>query len=374
MRSRLTIVGSLLLLVSLLGSVPAGNTVAQVEGTPAAPAATPQAALGRALLLQAVLGQPLDSPALVRLSRVTIDPGAELPEIGGADPTFVVMESGRASADVDGAAVLLPASDGDASERIVPSAGERFALRPGDQLALAAGASASLETRSDEGAALLVAAIVMAGAASAEANPIAATTGEGTTMQTLGEGRVDAVPGERAAVTLERFSLEAGLGMPPYAGPALVAVESGGFASTLDAGDVQVWRGDLPGTPPAIPTGGAFTVNAGEALFFPQGMEATPPLTGDGALTLLRLGILPLPEAALEEDQDEVAVVVTRDDVRLRSGPSTADSVIAGLVAGQSLLVTGPPVEGDGRLWYPVRDPIDATIVGYVAAEFLAAE
>ncbi|MBW3575862.1 MAG: hypothetical protein KY450_13660, partial [Actinobacteria bacterium] len=74
------------------------------------------------------------------------------------------------------------------------------------------------------------------------------------------------------------FCLAAGAGLPAYPGPVLVAVDEGGFAATLDAGDVQLSEGGGPGTRPEIVAAGSLAVRAGDALFFPRGMEATPPL------------------------------------------------------------------------------------------------
>jgi hypothetical protein len=382
MRPSVTIAATALLLMTLQGLPLGGHAMARAQGTPTAPAATPSAAPGRTLLLQAVLDEAPEAPAVIRLSRVTVDPSPESIEIGGEPPTFTVMESGTVSAAVSGPAVLLGAGGDEANGRSIPLVGEPFTFAAGDRLALAAETAASLENLGDGPATLLVATIEAGGATGRESTPEAATPvadGQITTMQPLGEGRIETLPRGPVAVTLERFSLVSGLGMPPYPGPVLVAVESGGFASTLDAGEVQVWRGAAAGSPPEIAAGGSFTLTAGEALFSPNGMEASPPLAGEGALILLRLGILPLPEATPEAGQEGASfpvggiVVVTRDDVRLRSGPSTAEAVVAGLAAGQTLIVTGPPIEGEGRLWYPVRDPVAPALVGYVAAEFLAA-
>nr|MBA2519330.1 SH3 domain-containing protein [Chloroflexia bacterium] len=250
---------------------------------------------------------------------------------------------------------------------------------PGDRLALPA--DTAYTARQDGGvpAVALVAVILPAGEGDADPAADIARDAVGLTVQPLGEGVAAVLPPGRAAVTLERFVLTTGLGVPSYPGPVLVAVEAGGFASTLDAGDIQLAPAGRADAQPTVAPGQAFAVATGDAVFFPEGMEATPPLTGDGDLVLLRLGILPLPAASSPAGATDdgtfavgATVVVTTPGLRLRAMPMTDGAILAELAAGQLLVVTGPPATGTGLIWYPVQDPNNPAVTGFVAANFVA--
>jgi hypothetical protein len=64
-------------------------------------------------------------------------------------------------------------------------------------------------------------------------------------------------------------------------------------------------------------------------------------------------------------------VVLTEDQVNLRTSPATSAEIVAVLPIGSVLKVTGAPATGDGHTWYPV-EVIESGATGYVAAEFLA--
>lgn len=63
-------------------------------------------------------------------------------------------------------------------------------------------------------------------------------------------------------------------------------------------------------------------------------------------------------------------VVVISDDVNMRSGPSTDESIVDQLVEGTELNVIGESVEGGEYLWVEVQDPATG-LQGYVASVFL---
>lgn len=358
---------ALVLLLTLAGAGTAG-TGAQPP-PPAAGEAGDEDAPARELLLQAAVRRLPESPAVVRLSRLTLELDAAQETAAPPGVEFAVVETGAPVAAVDGDAVLLPAADAGASQPL--AAGAEVALAPGDRLAFPLGTPRAFRNDGTEPASLVIAAVLPADEAAEVGDA------EGVTTEILGEGTAAELPAGTAVVTLERFRLTDGDGVPAYPGPALLAVEEGGFSSSLAAGDVQLSRGGGPGERPAGGPDDAFPVRPGDALFFPQGMDATPPLEGDGAVVLLRLGIrsVDLATAADAEEPFPVGatVVVARPDVRLRAEPSTDGAVLAGLAQGQTLLITGPPEAGSDRRWYPVADPTDPSLAGFVAAEFLAA-
>lgn len=103
-------------------------------------------------------------------------------------------------------------------------------------------------------------------------------------------------------------------------------------------------------------------------------MAETDDVGGSGEVVLLRLGLLALPDQSAPTTGSlttGATVTVTRDGVRLRSGPSTSSPVITGLAAGPTLTVPGTPVEADGIEWVPVVDPANSDRKGFVSAEFL---
>lgn len=342
---------------------------------PSTPAGGDERPPGRELLLQAAIERLPEAPALVRLTRLTFASLGLTTEAGRPGPTFVLIESGNLTIEADDPAIVL-AADGD--DEPAPVTGI-VSLGPGDRLAVPADTAYTMRHDGGAPAVTLVAVILPAGEGDAAPAADIAPDARGLTVQPLGEGVATVLPPDRAAVTLERFVLTTGLGVPSYPGPVLVAVEAGGFASTLDAGDIQLAPGGRAAVQPTVAPGQAFAVETGDAVFFPEGMEATPPLTGDGDLVLLRLGILPLPAAsspagATGDDVFAVGatVVVTTPGLRLRATPMTDGAILAELAAGQLLIVTGPPATGGGLVWYPVQDPTNPAVTGFVAADFVA--
>lgn len=73
------------------------------------------------------------------------------------------------------------------------------------------------------------------------------------------------------------------------------------------------------------------------------------------------------PEAALPEGS---TAVTTDEGVRMREEPSVDGEVIDELDAGVELEITGPPEEGDGFYWYPVRNP-ETDDEGWIVQDFL---
>ena len=65
-------------------------------------------------------------------------------------------------------------------------------------------------------------------------------------------------------------------------------------------------------------------------------------------------------------------LMVNDDDVRIRADPSVNGAILAGLSAGQLVVVLGEPVDADGYIWYPVQDAAAPELQGWVAAPFLS--
>lgn len=356
----------------------------QAQG--ATPTTTPLS--GRDLLLQASIAELPAGPVTLEFIRITLAPGAASPPHAHSGPEFGVVEAGTLTVRVETPAVLLPAAGDTATGSTVTPVGEEFPVARGDRIAYPTGTTLTFRNAGEEPVSLLAVTILPAGEEAPPGviwadGPPAPDDTVGVTSQLLGRAAVTELPASPVAVTLERFVLSAGDQIAAYPGPVLVSVEAGSLTGSVTEGEVEVAQaGTASGEANATP-GAEFAVTTNEALFFPRGMSETPPLSGDGSLTILRLGILDLPAAAAEEDagaapaegaaesEAGATVVVAYSDVNLRAGPSTGSATIAVLQPGQVLEVTGPAEEGDGRLWLPVRDPADPSLSGYVAAEFL---
>lgn len=93
----------------------------------------------------------------------------------------------------------------------------------------------------------------------------------------------------------------------------------------------------------------------------PEPTTAEEPAPADDAE--VELGAYPAPGTVL---------VVNDNDVRLRAEPSLNGAILAGLSAGQLVVVLGEPVDADDYIWYPVQDVETPELQGWVAAPFLS--
>ena len=74
------------------------------------------------------------------------------------------------------------------------------------------------------------------------------------------------------------------------------------------------------------------------------------------------------PDSALAEGS---TAVTTEDGVRMRDDPSVDGEIVDELDAGVEVEITGPPEEGGGYTWYPVRNP-ETDDEGWIVQDFLA--
>lgn len=371
------------MLIAVLGTACFG--IGPASAQEATPPGTQLA--GRDILLQATIADLPPSAVTLELIRITLAPGAVSQSHTHPGPEFGIVGAGTLTVRVESPAILLPAASATAEGSLATPVGEDFTLNQGDRIAYPAETVLTFRNAGDESVSLLAITILPAGPDA----PPGVTWTDGTpgpdnaagiTSELLGSAVVTELPTAPVAVTLDRLALSAGDRISAYPGPALVAVEEGTLTGSVVEGAVEIARaGTGSGEANATPSA-EFAIAPGEALFFPRGMSETPPLSGGGSLTLLRLGLLELPEAAAPEDdvaapdpsgiQEGATVVVTFEDVNLRSAPSTASVTIAVVQPGQVFVITGPAVEAEGRLWWPVSDPNDPTLTGFVAAEFIA--
>lgn len=363
----------------------------------------------RETLIQAVLEELPPPPAFLRLVRITLQPGASVPLHSHPGPEFGWMETGSLTIRVEGQAVVAPAAAGGTPQpaRVLPS-GEEFELRPGDQIVYPAEVPFTLANLGQGPASVLTAVVLPAGSGSPPGSAwVDGTPGpdamQGVSSEILGDAVVPGWPQPPLAIVVDRLVLGSGATIPPRAGPVLLSVEQGRFGFELIDGQFQVSGGESGPRPNATP-GAAYSLGRGDAVFFPGGMTEVPRPGSDGLLVVLRLSVLgaappdsaaptepatpvpgeppPRPPAAegvatpVPPAADGFAVgadvVVTTSGVRLRDAPSAGAGVVAEVDEGRVLEVVGPPVEGDGIAWYPVRAVDDPAIAGFIAADFVA--
>jgi len=399
--------------------------VAQDEaGTPSpGPAAGQAAGPLRETLIQAVLEELPPPPAFVRLVRFTLQPGASVPLHTRPGFEFGWVESGAVTVRVEGEVVVAPAAaGGEAQQALVPPVGEAFELGPGDQIVYPAGVPFAFANEGEVPANILTVLILPVGEGSppsfawVDGTPEAAGL-EGIDSRILGDGIVPEWPRPPLGVVVDRVVLGSGATVPARPGPVLLSVVDGRFEFQLLEGQFQVSSGDSGPQLNATP-GAAYSLGPGDAVFFPGGMTDVPRPAEAGILVLLRLSVLSVPgaaagtptagtdnaagtpaataeapaptepvstepvpaETAAAEDgaaagglAPGTAVVVTESGVRLRDAPSTAAGVVAELDEGSALAIAGPPVEGDGIVWYPVQVAADPAVTGFIAEAFIAA-
>lgn len=68
---------------------------------------------------------------------------------------------------------------------------------------------------------------------------------------------------------------------------------------------------------------------------------------------------------------DDGQATVDTDFLNLRDGPSLDDAVLYVLEQGDTVELTGTPIEADGYTWYPVTVVDDESLYGWVAGEYL---
>jgi len=382
-------------LAAVLAAMPA---VSSAQGAPAA--ATPEAR--SAVLLALSLEDLPPPPAFIRLVRITLQPGAMVAAHSHPGPEAALVERGSLTVETDRMPLVQraaggePAGAGAGAEAATPTG--PLALAEGDRVVYPAGSAFGFRNDGDAPTSLLTAIVLPAGenrpagSAWVDGAPRAEEM-QGVTSRILGDAVAPGWPAPPMALEIDRLALAPGEPVPAWPGPVMLAVESGTLGFALEGGEYQVSRNgsiDANAEPGAVET-----LAVDESVFFPGGMGELARPAGDPAVVLLRLGVAslnpaatpmaPAPgpsataEAAVSGATPEppramaVSVTVTEDGVRLRAEPSTEGEVVAELVAGTPLAVTGPAVEVDGIVWFPVSLADDATVAGFVAEQYLSA-
>jgi len=113
---------------------------------------------------------------------------------------------------------------------------------------------------------------------------------------------------------------------------------------------------------------GTITLANGEVLEISAFIR--PSDVAEGSVVSLRLEQAPLPEevsVAVAPDQEFITVYVTGSSVNMRSGPTTADAVVAAVGNGAMMQL----IEELGNGWSHIRD-LTTGQTGYMASRFLS--
>ena len=120
-----------------------------------------------------------------------------------------------------------------------------------------------------------------------------------------------------------------------------------------------------------ITCGGEFDYNAGEYLqrdvvraHLVQGEEAGSPVGADQQPA----ADASTPEASADAGSERTATI-SQNGVNVRPDASTAQNAVAVLNSGDTVTITGEPVESGGFTWYPVK--LGDGTEGFVVADFL---
>ena len=344
-------------------------------------------------------------PAFLRLVRITLDPGAESPAHTHPGPEFGRIEAGTIAVTVNGPASIKQrsAKEKDPFEPI--ESGKPITLDKGDQIIYPTGTTITFKNNGDDQAEVLALVILPA----SDGHPDLITYTEatptdesfaGVNSEILGDAIMTTIPGGNATVTLDRIQLKAGQSLPGSINPVLFSVESGDCQFTITGGQVQISRMHDPGADTSPTTDETIKLKNGDAMFFPNGLRTTSRGDNSAELDLLRVTVAPAAGSTEVLSQDGMgsirfkvveatatagddgsngsgdfsvgsSVYVNSVDVNLRDSPSLNGNQVTVLIYGQEMTIDAAPVEADGVTWYQVHVTADASVAGYVSADFL---
>jgi hypothetical protein len=247
-------------------------------------------------LLDVTLDAPAVTAGFVGLSRLTIAPGTDVPEVVAPGPTVVAVETGVLTARLAGAGGVVCHAAGGATGTEDPTvAGQALALTEGDRLTVPAAAPYVLRNDGPTPATALIAAILPPAPTMPTSPENAGTAGEvpailvifgpagngqdraaphwpaGVTVRRLARDVVPLPLGDRVRLGIERLAMAPDARVQEYRppGPALVAVASG---------SVMVMYAPVPdrfSAPPVVLQGGQAELAAGVPVTM-DGVGAEP--------------------------------------------------------------------------------------------------
>lgn len=382
---------------------------AQDEATPgASPQASPEAASEQIPPdVQPLFVEDFESlpaaPLTIRLLRITLEPGASVPEHTHPGPEFGLIEEGTLSVTPTGDASVSRA-DGGSAETV----SEATELNAGDWIVYPAEVGMAFSNETDSNVVILSAVILPVGEGAPESitypdDSVTSDDYAGVSFIVLGDGLLQELPAGSATVAVNLVTLPAGADMPASDSPLLVSRIDGNLSFTVDSGAVQVTRSASPELRPAAAPGSNFTLETGDAAFFPAGMNAASRAGETGEVSYYTLSIVPgdgidaelasiaftaptapeetpaadaTPSDGTSGDTSEglaAGTVVTAldDNVNIRESASIEADVVEQVAAGVELTIISGPEEADDFTWYEV-EIISSGVTGWVAENFIS--
>ena len=399
--------GRTLVLAAMIGvsSVITPAAWAQDASPEASPAATPAAVQEAEVttLMQATFETFPPAPMTVRMLRITLEPGASTPMHTHPGPEFDRIEQGQLTIRSEGEA---PVTRADGTTEV--SSGEDLVLAQGDSIMFPPETGMSYVNEGDEAVQMLSAVILPVGTAYPQS--ITYTEGQpssqdfvGVSFVVLGDGLIQEMPDAPVTVTVNDVTVPAGVDVPGSDGIAMYSAVEGNFSFIVEDGLVQVSRSELASLQPNAVTGEEFILEAGDAAFFPAGVEAASRADEPGELRMLTL------EMSFEEPMEREAAQLTftsgasasgdgtgvaetvvvdgtpqadggvvgqvgtvnADNVNLRAEPSTSADVVDQVSTGVEVEIIGGPTEAEDITWYQVQVNAEGGSQGWMSADFV---
>jgi uncharacterized protein YjlB len=229
----------------------------------------------------------------------------------------------------------------------------------------------------------------------------AADAFNGVSFVVLGDGIVQEFPSGPATIAIDNVVVPAAADLPEGTGAVLYSKVDGNFSFGVGSGNVQVSRSASPGLRPNAAPEQEFTLETGDAAFFPDGNASASRAGETTDLSLLRLSAQP--SAPIQADPATIAftsgvagaepasdgtaagsdgtveltigatVSTNTDGVNLREEPSIEAEAVDQLDADVELLISDGPEEADDFTWYFVEVVgTDGPTEGWVAEDFIS--
>jgi Bacterial SH3 domain/Cupin domain len=358
-------------------------------------------------------------PAFVRLVRIALEPGAQSPLHTHPGPEVGYLESGSLRVHVEGKTTVRYAGSktspdataeagAPAVEAPVTSTGSAdYILHSGDQITYFPETKLTFRNTGSKDAVLLAAVVLPAG----PDRPVGLDWVDedpsdedlaGVSPTVLGDGVTEILPEGNTMLRVDQVALGGGQAIPASDSLVLYSLENGSLDFAVESGSVQVSRGVDPGARADAEPGTTFSLEAGDAAFFQNGLVEAARSSAQGDINLLRVTVepasgpvpatspatiaisdppTPTPEPTVEPTatprpvegiQEGTVLVVAEDAVNVRIEPSTDAEIVVVVAEGTEMTVTGPSEEGGGYTWWPVSLNDDPTISGYVVNDFVA--
>ena len=305
--------------VALFGALLAGASVRPsgsiAQDEPAAP------------LVDAVLDPMPLAPSFIRLIRITMAPGSSIPMRSHPGPKIDRVESGTLTATVRDADNLASVTVGGADESGV-TGGEDVKLNADDVIVLPADTFYAFRNDGDEPVVLLSTIMLPAGhqrppgITYADGEP-PSDAYDGVTNQILGDGVATTLPTAPGRLVIDEVTVTPDQPLAATTDVTLLSNTGNGVAMTVDGGRVQVSRTVAPGPQRDSAVDAAYTLIAGDGIFFPEGHDAIAVPEGELAFIRITLTGGPSVDSGASTGADGTPAAGTPAAVETTTGDAT---------------------------------------------------